>query len=97
MREKLFAIALTMAQKIAAEYLIYNELRVACGNEPTESDHDLAEMREFVDADKDDFEPCTIRESALVIFCSGPVLALGKLLCMYRRHKLRKINEAEEA
>ena len=97
MREKLSAIALTLAQKITAEYLIYYELGIACGNEPTESDHDLAEMRALVDADMDDFEPCTIRESALTIFCSGPVLALGKLLCMYRRHKLRKIQKAEEA
>lgn len=96
MREKLSAIALTMAQKITAEYLIYYELGVACGNEPTESDHDLAEMRELVDADMDDFELCTIRESALTILCGGPVLALAKLLCMYRRHKLRKIQKAEE-
>lgn len=97
MRERLSAIALTVAQKIAAEYLIYNELKVACGDEPTESDHDLAEMRELIEADKDDFEPLTIRESALAIFCGGLVIALVKLLCVYRRHKLRKIQKAEEA
>ena len=97
MREKLSAIALTMAQKITAEYLIYYELGIACGNEPTESDHDLAEMRALVDADMDDFEPCTIRESVLTIFCGGSVLALAKLLCMHQRHKLQKLIKAEEA
>lgn len=97
MREKLYAIALAVAQKIAAECLTYNELRVACGDEPTESDCDLVEMRRFVDADKDDFEPCTIRVSAVAIFCGYPVLALAKLLCMLCRHKLRKIRKAEEA
>lgn len=97
MREKLYAIALAMAQKITAEYLIYNELRLACGDEPTESDCDLVRMRAFVDADKDDFEPCTIRNSAFVIFRCYPVLALAKLFCMHQRHKLRKIQKAEEA
>ena len=97
MREKLYVIALGMVQKIAAEYLIYNELRSACGGEPMESDRDLVEMRKFINADKDDYKPCTIGDSVYVIFCGGPVLALGKLFCMYQRHKLRKIQKAEEA
>lgn len=97
MRERLYVIALAVAQKFTAEALVYHRLKLACGDKPVFSDYGVVDCTEFVEASKDDYEPCTIWHSVLAIVCGGPMYALLKLLCVYQRHKLRKIHKAEEA
>lgn len=97
MREKLHVLALAIAQRIALENLIYNELKLACGEKPVLSDCEVVIDRGFIEASADDFDTLTIRNSLKAIFCGGPMLALVKVLCIYQRHKLRKIQKAEEA
>lgn len=94
MRERLYVIALAVAQKFTAEALVYHRLKLACGGKPVFSDFTLVDCTEFVEASKDDYEPCTIWHSVLAIVCGGSMYALLKLLCVYQRHKLHKAEEA---
>ena len=93
MRERLDAIADKVIMGLVMEIEYYDELRHYCGNESilTEEDHELL-YRAWRYTD-DDNNPLKIRQSVMIIFTGGISLALTKLLCEYKRHKLCKIRE----
>lgn len=97
MREKLDVMADKLVGIITCDALGYNAYRVACGDKSILTDYDYEVLGEALQLVDDDGTVLDIGASIVIIFSSLCVIPITKLLLAYRRHKLQKLIEAEEA
>ena len=97
MREKLDEVADKLVATVIGEAVYMNALRCNCGKKNFLSAKDYEDFKKALRLAEDDTITLSITASIVAIFVNAFALALVKLLCMYWRHKLNKMIEAEEA
>lgn len=97
MRERLDAMADKLVKIMACDALGYNTYRIACSGKSILTDYDYEVLGEALRLADDDETVLDIGASIRIIFCSLYAIPITKLLLAYQRHKLRKIQKAEEA